>query len=203
MEIQNVETREYIENNTQNIQMVRRLVDAGTVLEREIVEILMGLWGRLFLDPHVKNFLFRYTQARLFTNQTVAQYIENQDRGCTFCTIKNRFEGIRGVAIADETVGHLFWECNHVMEIINWVCNKLVGRMISRSEFMIGNNWSNTVTTGFIIICYHWTKYWIYTCKQVKRMPILREFKTDWEVLKNSLLGKLRFCRILLPVRNL
>ena len=122
-----------------------------------------------------------------------------QDRGCTFCTIQNRFEGIRGVAIADETVGHLFWECNHVMEIINWVCNELVGRMISRSEFMIGNNWINTVTSEFIIICCHW----IYTRKQVKRMPILREFKTDWEVLKNSLLGKLRFCRILLPVRNL
>ena len=33
MEIQNVETREYIENNTQNMQMVRRLVDEGTVLE--------------------------------------------------------------------------------------------------------------------------------------------------------------------------
>ena len=123
--------------------MVRSLVDAGTVLEREIVEIHMGLWGRLFLDPKMKDFLFRYTQARLFTNQTVAQYIENQDRGCTFCTIQNRFEGIRGAAITDETVGHLFWECNHVMEIINWVCNELFGRMISRSEFMIGTNWSN------------------------------------------------------------
>ena len=98
----------------------------------------MGLWGRLFLEPQMKNFLFRYTQARLFTNQIVAQFIENQDRGCTFCTIQNRFEGIRGVAIADETVGHLFWECNHVMEIINWICNELVGRMSSRSEFMIG-----------------------------------------------------------------
>ena len=72
IEIQNVETREYIENNTQNMQMVRKLVDEGTVPEREIVEIHMGLWGRLFLDPQMKNFLFRYTQARLFTNQTVA-----------------------------------------------------------------------------------------------------------------------------------
>ena len=50
-EIQNVETREYIENNTQGMQMVRRLVDKGTVLEREIVEIHMGLWGKLFLEP--------------------------------------------------------------------------------------------------------------------------------------------------------
>ena len=89
------------------------------------------------------------------------------------------------------------------MEIINWVCNELVGRMISRSEFMIGNYWGNTVTTEFIIICCHWTKHWIYTRKQVKRMPILREFKTDWEVFKNNLLGKLRFCRILLPLLNL
>ena len=89
------------------------------------------------------------------------------------------------------------------MEIINWVGNKLVGRMISRSEFMIGNHWGNTETTEFIIICCHWMKHWIYTCKQVKRMPILREFKTDWEVLKSSLLGKFRFHRILLPVRNL
>ena len=115
----------------------------------------------------------------------------------------NRFEGIRGVAIADETVGHLFWECNYVTEIINWVSNKLVGRMISKSEFMIGNKWINTITSEFIMICCHWTKYWIYTRKQGKRMPILREFKTDWEVVKNSLLGKLRFCRISLPVLNL
>ena len=51
IEIQNVETREYIENNTQGMQMVRRLVDKGTVLEREIGEIHMGLWGKLFLEP--------------------------------------------------------------------------------------------------------------------------------------------------------
>ena len=51
IEIQYVETREYIENNTQGMQMVRRLVDKGTVLEREIVEIHMGLWGKLFLEP--------------------------------------------------------------------------------------------------------------------------------------------------------
>ena len=65
------------------------------------------------------------------------------------------------MAIADETVGHLFWECNYVMEIINWVGNELVAHMISKSEFMIRNNWTNTVTSEFIIICCHWTKYWL------------------------------------------
>ena len=78
----------------------------------------------------------------------------------------------------------------------------MVGRRISKSEFMIGNNWNNTITSEFIMICCHWTKYWIYLHKQGKRMPILREFKMDWEVVKNSLLGKLRFRRILLPVLN-
>ena len=56
--------------------------------------------------------------------------------------------------------------------------------------------------TELIMIFCHWTKYWIYIRKMANRLIVLREFKTDWEDFKSSMLRKQRFCRITLPVRN-
>ena len=65
--------------------MVRRLLYNGeNEIGRETSEVHMALWGKLFLEPGVKNFLFRYSQGRLFTNQNRANMDEDQERGCTF-----------------------------------------------------------------------------------------------------------------------
>ena len=68
-----------------------------------------------------------------------------------------------GINIAEETIIHLFWECVHVNNKINWVGNELVGRRISVIEFMLGKKCQNILSTELVTICFHWTKYWIYS----------------------------------------
>ena len=111
LEIQNEETSEYFDTDIQEFPMVRRIVENAALVEKTVLEIHMGLWGKLFLEPEIKNFLFRFVQGRLFTNQIRANFQDNQDRGCTFCSIYSRIEGVVGINIADETIIHLFWEC--------------------------------------------------------------------------------------------
>ena len=111
LEIQNEETSEYFDTDIQEFPMVRRIVENAAPVETTVLEIHMGLWGKLFLEPEIKNFLFRFVQGRLFTNQIRANFQDNQDRGCTFCSIYSRIEGVVGINIADETIIHLFWEC--------------------------------------------------------------------------------------------
>ena len=118
-EVQNSETREYFDNNVQELPMVRRLLyNAEDDIGREVSEVHMGLWGKLFLKPGLKNFLFRYSQGRLITNQTRANMDENQERGCTFCMIHNRVRGIQGNVVEEETILHLFWDCNYARIVI-------------------------------------------------------------------------------------
>ena len=200
LEIQNEETVEYFDTDLHEFPMVRRIVENVELVEKAVLEIHMGLWGKLFLDPELKNFLFRYVQGRLFTNQIRANFQDYQDRGCTFCSIHSRIEGIVGINIADETIIHLFWECVHVNNIIIWVGNELVGRRFTVVEFMLGKKCQNKLSTELVTICLHWTKYWIYNRKQCNRMIIFREFETDWEVFTNKMLRKQRFRSIVFPV---
>ena len=56
-EIQNDETREYFDNNVQELPMVRRLLyNEEDDIGREISEVHMALWGKLYLEPGVKIF---------------------------------------------------------------------------------------------------------------------------------------------------
>ena len=200
LEIQNEETKEYFEVNINNFPMVRRIVENVEPVDNSVLEIHMGLWGKLFLDPELKNFLFRFVQGRLFTNQVMANFQENQARGCTFCSIHSRIEGILGMNIAEETIMHLFWECVHVNNITIWVGNELVGRRLTAVEYMLGTKCQNRLSTELVTICLHWSKYWIYNRKLCNRMIILREFKTDWEIFINKMLSRQRFRSIVVPV---
>ena len=202
-EIQSNETREYFDNNVQELPMVRRLLYNGEdEIGREISEVHMALWGKLFLEPGLKNFLFRYVQGRLFTNQNRANIDEDQERGCTFCTAHNRARGIQGNVVEEETIIHLFWDCNYARTVIEWLGNEILGRQLTVNEFMVGKERATLMETELIMIFCHWTKYWIYIRKMANRLIVLREFKTDWEDFKSSMLRKQRFCRITLPVRN-
>ena len=110
LEIQNEETAEYFDNDIQEFPMVRRIIDNAEPVEKAVLEIHMGLWGKLFLEPDIKNFLFRFAQGRLFTHQIRANFQDNQDRGWTFFSVHSRKEDVVGINIADETIIHLFWE---------------------------------------------------------------------------------------------
>ena len=71
------------------LQAVQRLwVDNVEEPSKELVEEHMGLWGKMFLDPGFRDFLFRYAQGRLHVNQTRAACDPEQEPYCTFCMLK-------------------------------------------------------------------------------------------------------------------
>ena len=56
LEIQNEESTEYFDNDMQELPMVRRKVNNAAPMNRDTLEIHMGLQGKLFLDPEIKIF---------------------------------------------------------------------------------------------------------------------------------------------------
>ena len=54
LEIQNEETVEYFDTDLHEFPMVRRTVENIELVEKAVLEIHMGLWGKLFLDPEIK-----------------------------------------------------------------------------------------------------------------------------------------------------
>ena len=200
MEIQNSETSEYLDTVLHEMPMIQRIGENVQLPGRELLEIHMGLWGKLFLDPGLKNFLFRFVQGRLFTNQIRANFQENQERGCTFCTIHSRMERIIGINIEEETIVHLFWDCIHIHDIMNMVGNEIIGRRLTMVEGFYGIKCRNKIASELLIILLHWCKYWIYNRKQGNRMVIIREFRTDFEDIKQKLMSRQRYRGIELPV---
>ena len=69
---------------------------------------------------------------------------------------------IAQMIIEEETVRHLFWECNNVRRVIEWIGQELIGGNFEETEFMLGKVRVNNMITELVIVCNHWTKYWIY-----------------------------------------
>ena len=123
--LQTNECREAYEKDVRTLQAVQRLwVDNVEEPSKELVEEHMGLWGKMFLDPGFRDFLFRYAQGRLHVNQTRAAYDPEQEPYCTFCVLKlNRDFMINGrdrngndyinekQQISHESIRHLYWKC--------------------------------------------------------------------------------------------
>ena len=129
-EISGKESKEYLQWDYNNLQCVTALVENREVVNRENVEVHLGLWGKSWLQPEMKNFLFRYSQGRIMTNQARSRYTEEEPY-CTFCKwefnkdcVRNRVEqhseeySFRKLSLPHESVLHLFWECPETKKVI-------------------------------------------------------------------------------------
>ena len=121
--------------------------------------------GKLYLEWKTlfrRKTLFRTRDEKfpvqICTKQTLyqirANFQDNQERGCTFCSIYSRIEGVVGINVAEETILHLFWECVHVNNISIWVGNELVGQRITAIEFMLGIKCQNKLSTELVTTVY-------------------------------------------------
>jgi hypothetical protein len=74
--------------------------------------IAFTLWGEVYLPNQFREFLYKFFNNCLGINTRLSHFVQNQGRGCTFCSIKT------GVPIIpDETFLHLFYECQTVQVI--------------------------------------------------------------------------------------
>ena len=137
-EICGKESKEYLHWEFNRLNCITVLLENQGEVDRTNIEIHMGIWGKTWLQPEFKNFLFRYCQCRITTNQARARFVE-QEPYCTFCKWEfNKDCERNGVDQASneyifwkgnlphESIFHLFWECPESKKIINAVKEKLL-----------------------------------------------------------------------------
>jgi hypothetical protein len=161
-----------------------------------------GLWGNSKLDSNFKNFLFNLVQGRLYLNN-VLMHIDGRSNKCTFCTITAKKElEERGInnerpeyqyyldLQPRENVDHIFWDCEHVQNIIQkayrWMRNMDWMRgneTISKESFFIGiwHQWSKVVTVD--LIWKHFIKYYLYLQRLRHKLPTFASLKFEMEGL--------------------
>jgi hypothetical protein len=168
--------------------------------DRELVEINFGLWGIGYLEAEFKNFLFNLVQGKLYLNNVLAR-IGNENPGCTFCVIwaKKELEE-RGIVqdrpeydyylrlVEVETVGHLFWDCEHSNKVIQQAYRWMYGydwyrgiEQVNRDEFFIGILNDRRKLTRLDIIWKHFTKFFLYACILKRRLPHFPTLKYELE----------------------
>ena len=168
------------------------LREDGVDLNKDMIEIHMGLWGKNILSAELKDFLYRYTQGRLHMNQNRAHF-EDVSPACTFCTIRLKvncnvaqdgeiggeryIESIRN--IAHENTVHLFWNCREVEGIRNWLFEHVIKKELLKGEFMLGKELGSHVKSELLLMIVHWFKWWIYNKKLQLRMPNTIELEYD------------------------
>ena len=191
------ESREYYDRDARALQSVQRLwLDNAEEPSRDLVMTHMGLWGKMFLDPGLRDFLFRYVQGRLHVNQVRAAYDPEQDPYCSFCMLKlNREFRVNGRDIDSieyrdekrqlphESVRHLFWECDSTRGIIAKTLQSVDKQDANAAEYLIGSLAGSRNKTELGCILLHWSKYWIYGRKIDKRVIVMREFEIELTIM--------------------
>ncbi len=121
----------YEEQDPRNIGTVRNLWGGEEEqLDRQLIELNLGLWKTGPLSASYKNFLFKFVQGRLWFNAALSHFTDEQ-AWCTFCSIIAKRElDVRGITLEQpeyayylslcprETHQHIFWECEHVQPLI-------------------------------------------------------------------------------------
>ena len=191
------ESREYYDRDARALQSVQRLwLDNAEEPSRDLVMTHMGLWGKMFLDPGLRDFLFRYVQGRLYVNQVRAAFDPEQDPYCSFCMLKlNREFRVNGRDIDSieyrdekrqlphESIRHLFWECDSTRGIIAKTLQSVDKQDANAAEYLIGSLAGSRNKTELGCILLHWSKYWIYGRKIDKRVIVMREFEIELSIM--------------------
>jgi hypothetical protein len=105
-----------------------------TVIDLENSKKLNSQWSQNFYSPAQRAFLFKFVNNILGINTRVSHFNRDIDRNCEFCNIMANPDP------EDETILHLFYDCDAVENIRTRFFNELIGRDVSRHEFFNNAN---------------------------------------------------------------
>jgi hypothetical protein len=148
-----------------------------TIIGLEMGRIINGLWGFSFFFNNMRVFLFKLHNNILGLNNRVAHFIRDHSPICTFCRLMRRNDA------QDESVLHLFYECEYVERVrdafFQWAYDEDVPFVISRQDlFLIQTRQGLTNGTTLIrtVIAKLYLKY-IWDCRNRNCLPELEGIK--------------------------
>jgi hypothetical protein len=105
-------------------------------------------------------------------NKVVSRFDPEVDKGCTFCIIvRDRNIQLVRNNVEDETVHHIFWDCEHIQRVLRFIKRGLNEGNMTRIEFLIGkemNSYNRTMVRIFIM---HVARWYIYKSRRCKKIP--------------------------------
>jgi hypothetical protein len=163
---------------------------------RQLLEYNYSMWNLGIMDAEVKSFFFKMVHGELWLNQQRAHF-EDLDRWCTFCGImKKRELAGRGInegmaeyvaemrGLPPENTDHLFWGCEVSRRVINEffriTCGEQ-GRVVSKEKFLGGWLDISRICTIIGLFTVHYVKYYIYTCRMRRRLPIVQHLVDEFD----------------------
>jgi len=171
--------------------------------DRGLIEFNYGLWGKACLPNCFRGFLFNLMQGKLYLNNVLQRIRANENRrNCTFCIIRGRQElSARGIGIDRpeyeyflgilpvETSHHIFWDCEHVQDLIQktyrWVKGAGMAengfQALMKEKFFMGEKFVENKHTICDLVWKHYIKFFIYQCRTLNRIPSFGSLKFELE----------------------
>jgi hypothetical protein len=202
-------SRVYAENDPRLIPSVRTIWSQnGEDMERQVIELNLGLWNSGALGAKFKDFLFNFVQGRIYLNAALAHFTEERP-GCTFCTIiakrelrernigenQPEYEYYLGLVPSENTT-HFFWDCEHVQETIQGFYRGLreipenvfggpgVDQLgLTRNIYFMGGireSWGKAKAEMLIM---HFIKFHIYQCRLRHDLPSLVGMRREYDFI--------------------
>ena len=148
------------------------------------LEKILSIWGSQFLPNKMREFIFKFLGNTLGIIVRIAHFVENIDRNCTFCKLKN--------IVSEETFLHLFWDCPTVRSLNSRFVGKYFPELINTNQdikrfsftsLFIHNGceeFNLFVTT--IIYCF---QYLIWEYKLKKKIPSFATLDVEfWHIFE-------------------
>jgi hypothetical protein len=191
-----------MENDPRRIPRAISLWGEGVVnAERAVEELNFGMWGWNRLSVEFRKFLFNLFQGRLYLNNVLARMDPTKSSKCTFCHIsavqdlhrRNILEGMPEYNYylnlqSQESVHHLFWDCEHSQNFIQKSYRWVRGfdwyrgvETIEKNSFFLGIQNINKGVVYADLLWKHFVKFHIYWSRLCHKLPTFPSFKFEFE----------------------
>ena len=180
--------------NLQQCKTYRKLIGCDNILETRL-NGMHKMWTFHFLSARTKDFLFKFYNNLLGTNQRVNKFNKTICPSCTFCSLECNLPSPL------ETFTHIFYDCPSVQKVLNAFFDKFFTICTPTCvEYFSGELTDNESKNWAFQLCMDIFRYNIWLFKLEKKklvLPlILGEISRTFEyIFKLSIKTKLKFSK--------
>ncbi len=160
-----------------------RLIDCPVPVEARAAAMYTS-WSSHFLNTSIRDFLFKFYNNILGINTRVANFNQNINAGCTFCGINGPFP------VPAETFTHLFFDCNHVQNILGRLYDKYLCNFdLNKNSFFITNINEKECENWPVMLFFNIVRYNIWQNKLEKKIPVFYKICVEIEYAFETIFG--------------
>ena len=178
--------------NMQQVKTYKKVTEIENI-DNTRLRKMHAMWSRHFLDSKTRDFIFKFYNNILGTNQRVNKFNPATCPSCTFCNISNTLPAPL------ESFRHIFYDCPSVKKILIAFFNKFMNISLVACDVFFGGTITNTENKNEVFqLCMDILRYNIWLFKLEKKLPITEQIlnevdRTFVHIFKISNKTKIKF----------